>query len=75
MAVALAGKGEAPLPQPEGIVSVRISSETGLLADYRSDDAMFEIFRAGNEPKSAADEFEFGEGDVFVEDGSDGSIF
>jgi penicillin-binding protein 1A len=75
MAVALANKPEAPLAQPDGIVSVRISSETGMLADYRSDDAMFEIFRAGEEPGSSSGEFEFGESDVFVEDGSDGSIF
>jgi penicillin-binding protein 1A len=75
MAVALKNTPEASLQQPEGIVSVRISSTTGNLAPYGADDAMFEIFRAGHEPETESDQFNFGKDDVFVEDGGDGSIF
>jgi penicillin-binding protein 1A len=75
MAVALRNAPEAPLPQPEEIVSVRISSTTGKLAPYGADDAMFEIFRTGNEPESESDQFDFNKSDVFVEDGRDESIF
>jgi penicillin-binding protein 1A len=75
MAVALKDTPEASLQQPEGIVSVRISATTGSLAPYGADDAMFEIFRAGNEPEAESDPFNFGKDDVFVEDGGDGSIF
>jgi penicillin-binding protein 1A len=75
MAVALRNAAEAPLPQPEEIVSVRISSTTGKLAPYGADDAMFEIFRSGHEPESESDQFDFNKSDVFVEDGRDNSIF
>ena len=78
MAVALEGTPEAALSQPDGIVSVRISSTSGKLAPYGADDSMFEIFRAGNEPDAETDPFNYDSGDVFVEDGDtggDGSIF
>jgi penicillin-binding protein 1A len=75
MAVALNGTTEAPLSQPEGIVTVRISAATGLLAPYGSSGSMFEIFRAGNEPGANPNQYELNEGDVFVEDGGDDSIF
>jgi len=51
MAVALKDQPEAPLPRPEGIVSVRISSITGELATPYDNDTMFEIFKAGTEPQ------------------------
>jgi penicillin-binding protein 1A len=75
MEVALNGTAEAPLPQPEGIVTVRISAATGLLAPYGSSGSMFEIFRAGNEPGSNPNQYELNEGDVFVDDDGDDSIF
>jgi penicillin-binding protein 1A len=75
MEVALHGTAEAPLPQPEGIVTVRISAATGLLAPYGSSGSMFEIFRAGNEPGSNPNQYELNEGDVFVDDDGDDSIF
>jgi penicillin-binding protein 1A len=75
MAVALQGTAEAPLSQPEGIVSVRISSTTGKLAPYGSSGSMFEIFRAGNEPGANPNQYELSEGDVFVDDDGDDSIF
>jgi penicillin-binding protein 1A len=75
MAVALNGTAEAPLLQPEGIVSVRISSTTGKLAPYGSSGSMFEIFRAGNEPGANPNQYELTEGDVFVDDGGNDSIF
>jgi len=78
MAVALRDADEAALSQPEGIVSVRISATTGKLAPYGSDNAMFEIFRNGNEPDAESDQFDFESGDVFVDedgDSADGSIF
>jgi hypothetical protein len=46
-----------------------------LLASAGSNDAMFEIFRAGNEPQSAGTSGEFGEGDIFMDDADDSSIF
>jgi hypothetical protein len=36
---------------------------------------MFEIFRAGNEPGTNPNQYELDEGDVFVEDDGDDSIF
>lgn len=51
MAAALEGLPEAPVPQPPGIVRVRISPETGLIAPAGNVDAMFEIFRDGHVPK------------------------
>jgi penicillin-binding protein 1A len=75
MAVALQGTADARLAQPEGIVSVRISSKTGKLASYGETDAMFEIFRAGNEPTTESEQFDYSKGDVFVEDGGEEPIF
>jgi penicillin-binding protein 1A len=75
MATAIGGTEEAPLKQPSGIVTVRIEKDTGLLASAGSKDAMFEIFRAGNEPSSAGTSGEFGEGEIFTDDADDSSIF
>jgi penicillin-binding protein 1A len=45
MRVALAGQPITQWPQPDGISSVRIDPETGLLARPQQPDAIFEIFR------------------------------
>lgn len=45
MEEALKGAPEAPLPRPGGIVSARVSPDTGLLAPPGEADAIFELFR------------------------------
>ncbi len=50
MGEALAGRPEHRLPQPEGIVSARISATTGELARGSDPDAVFELFLAGKLP-------------------------
>ena len=54
MAEALNGVPEAPLIPPEGIVSVRIDPQTGLLAYPGQKNAIFEVFREQDVPKTAA---------------------
>ena len=74
MAVALEGQPDASLRQPEGIVSVKISPQTGKAA--RSGEAsIFEIFRDGNEPRPEFDDFDYSGDDIFVDDDSGESIF
>ena len=51
---ALAGRPEHRLPQPEGIVSARISPATGELAKANDPDAVFELFLAGRLPGAGA---------------------
>ena len=75
MATALDRAVEAPLPQPDEIVSVRISKETGLLAPFGSNNAMFEIFRVGNAPVASSNQLGFNEDNVFVDDVGDESVF
>ena len=41
----LQGKPENTMPQPDGLVTVRINSETGLRARPDESGAIFEIFR------------------------------
>jgi penicillin-binding protein 1A len=50
MGEALAGRPEHRLPQPEGIVSARISPNTGALAKPNDPDAIFEFFLTGRLP-------------------------
>ncbi|HEY3486656.1 MAG TPA: hypothetical protein VGL10_01190, partial [Gammaproteobacteria bacterium] len=50
MKVALEGVPEQLSPQPEGIVSIRIDAETGLLAGNQTKEAIFELFRADTAP-------------------------
>jgi penicillin-binding protein 1A len=50
MGPALAGVPNQPDPAPNGIVTVRIDSVTGLLAGAGDPNAMFEIFRVGHLP-------------------------
>jgi penicillin-binding protein 1A len=52
MGEALAGRPEHRLPQPEGIVSARISPTSGELARGNDPDAVFELFLAGKLPGS-----------------------
>lgn len=54
MGEALAGRPEHRLPQPEGIVSARISPNTGELARANDPDAVFELFLAGKLPGAGA---------------------
>lgn len=54
MAAALAGRPEHSMSQPEGMVTVRIDPETGLLAGADTPDAIFETFRADEAPTRAA---------------------
>ena len=49
---ALAGTARHPVPVPEGIVSVRISPLTGLLASSDNPNGIMEKFIEGNLPKS-----------------------
>lgn len=50
MKVALQGRQERHLKQPQGVVSVRIDPETGALAAPGQSDAIFEYFRSENTP-------------------------
>ncbi len=50
MGAALKGTAQKSLRQPDGMVTVRIDPETGLLASSRNARAIFETFRAGDIP-------------------------
>lgn len=50
MRAALAGKPERPFRQPEGVVSLRVDPNTGLLAPPEQSDAVFEYFVEGTAP-------------------------
>lgn len=50
MRVALEGVPEQPLKQPEGLVTVRIDPESGLMARADNPSAIFEVFRADDVP-------------------------
>ena len=52
MAEALEGQPERPLNRPPGIVTARISPETGMLARAGETGAIFEIFEADHVPAS-----------------------
>ncbi|MBS3804837.1 MAG: penicillin-binding protein 1A [Oleiphilaceae bacterium] len=51
MTVAMAGKPSSFMPQPNGIVSVRIDPETGKRARPSQSDALFELFREEDAPE------------------------
>jgi len=55
MREALRDRPEQGPPIPNGITSVRIDPETGLLAGSEQDNALFEYFRAENVPTDYAD--------------------
>jgi len=56
MGVALAGKPETYLPQPDGLVSVRINPVTGQRAAPGDTDAIFELFLRENAPPPLANQ-------------------
>jgi penicillin-binding protein 1A len=53
MRAALANVPESRVPQPPGLVSMRISAETGLAARPGDPNAIFETFMAGHLPPEA----------------------
>jgi penicillin-binding protein 1A len=53
MREALRGTSEAPVPAPGGLVTVKISPETGLLASADDPAAIFETFIEGRLPEAA----------------------
>ncbi|HEX7027627.1 MAG TPA: penicillin-binding protein 1A [Gammaproteobacteria bacterium] len=65
MQTALEGVPEKPLMQPDGIVSIRIDSQTGLLATASSEDVLFEYFRTENVPTEEADTVT--DGDIYLD--------
>ncbi len=56
MHTALDGKPEHKRPQPEGMVTLKISRETGKLAQPGDPNAIFEVFRQENAPQQFSDE-------------------
>ena len=54
MAVALADRPEHSMTQPDGMVTVKIDPETGLLAGADTPDAIFETFRVEEVPTRTA---------------------
>ena len=54
MGPALAGSEPSRVPQPPGLVTVRISADTGELARAGDPGAIFETFRVGNAPQAPA---------------------
>ncbi|MGB5621092.1 MAG: penicillin-binding protein 1A [Gammaproteobacteria bacterium] len=56
MGQALAGAPERVPPKPSGLVTVRVSSSTGLLASSADVDAIFETFRADQVPPAGEDD-------------------
>jgi len=73
MAVALDKTPDATLPQPEGLVTMKISPETGLAA-RSGEPAIFEIFPEGQQPQPDPDRVGYNSGDIFVGE-EDESIF
>ncbi len=59
MRAALAGMPEKRLEEPPGLVRVRISPDTGLLAAANDPEARFEIFREGHVPEAADQQPDF----------------
>jgi len=51
MKVALDGQPENLQEQPEGLVTIRVDSETGKPADINSANSLFEVFRVENAPR------------------------
>jgi len=62
MRVALDGVPEVPLPQPDGLVTVRIDPESGLRASASQPGAVFETFRTENVPREGFVETSTGTG-------------
>jgi len=62
MGAALAGTANEKREQPEGLVTVRIDPNTGLLARSGQSDAIFETFRADEVPQLSVDSRASGSG-------------
>lgn len=76
MADALHGTPEAALQRPPGIVTARISAETGMLASAGEPDSMFELFRESDlEALEAADLARAGRGQRSTPAGNENEIF
>ncbi len=56
MQTALKDKQEKRLPQPEGLVTLKINPKTGKLARQGDTNAIFEIFRKEHAPKTISEE-------------------
>jgi penicillin-binding protein 1A len=77
MAEALQGVPEQPRPAPPGVVTMRISADTGFAARPGEPDAIFEMFMAGHlPPQSLSDGDDMNlEGSAASEAGGDDSLF
>ncbi len=76
MRVVLKDMPEKALKLPEGMVTVRINPQTGLLADTGSSNAIFETFATDQVPESGADGFQPGDdGGSMTVDGQPDTIF
>ncbi len=71
MKVALDGMPESIMERPKGLVNVRIDPVTGQLANANNPDAIFEVFRLEQAPKSIA---ETKQPDIFLQDTEASSI-
>jgi penicillin-binding protein 1A len=71
MKVALDGMPESIVERPEGLVNVRIDPVTGELANANNPEAIFEVFRIENAPKTTA---ETNQPDVFLQESDTRSI-
>lgn len=65
MRVALDGTEPAEMERPDGLVTVRIDPETGELASYGTEGAIFETFPADLAPQTAAPDNGYGGYDQF----------
>jgi penicillin-binding protein 1A len=76
MADALHGVPETPLTRPAGIVTARISAETGLLASAGEPGSIFELFRESDlESLEAASSAATGRGRAAASAGNENEIF
>ena len=57
MKIALEGAPPRTMPEPSGLVTVRIDPQTGLLASGDTQDAVFETFRSDRVPNRMADAY------------------
>lgn len=71
MRVALEGMPESIMERPKGLVNVRIDPETGQLANANNPNAIFEVFRLENAPKSVT---ESNQPEVFSQEPEAGTI-
>jgi penicillin-binding protein 1A len=75
MAEALKGVPEQRRPAPPGLVSMRISADTGLAARPGDPNAIFETFMAGHLPAEPQLDSALGEGQQDPEEKKDDSLF